>query len=86
MLFTEVDGEEIALALDVAATEFHQDGTYRGRSFGGAERMTSEELTARYSDWLERYKLLKNSIHLQLCRSTNQIRLFKKQPQKNCRL
>ena len=51
-------GDEIALALDVAASEFCKDGTYRGRSFGGADRITSAELDAVYGRWLSRYPIV----------------------------
>ncbi|MEN8373908.1 MAG: phosphopyruvate hydratase [Gemmatimonadota bacterium] len=47
-------GEDVALALDVAASEFHSDGLY---AMDGAER-TAEEMTALWSDWLDRYPLV----------------------------
>ena len=51
-------GRDIALALDVAASEFHQEGTYRGKSFGPAPRLTSQELTAIYARWREKYPIV----------------------------
>jgi enolase len=47
-------GSDIALALDVAATEFHQDGTYR---FEGTAR-SSEEMAAYYGELLDSYPLV----------------------------
>lgn len=47
-------GRDIVLALDVAATEFHSDGTYR---FEGAER-TAEQMTAYYTELLNSYPLV----------------------------
>ncbi|GAB2865507.1 phosphopyruvate hydratase [Actinoallomurus bryophytorum] len=47
-------GTDIALALDVAATEFHTDGTY---DFEGAKR-SSEEMAAYYGELLDAYPLV----------------------------
>jgi enolase len=47
-------GEDIALALDVAATEFFADGAYR---FEGAAK-TAEEMGAYYADLLASYPLV----------------------------
>ncbi len=47
-------GEEIALALDVAATEFYKDGTY---SFEGQAR-TSEWMTSYYESLVKDYPLV----------------------------
>ncbi len=47
-------GEEIFLALDVAASELHDDGHY---ILSGA-RLTSGELVARYTDWIARYPIV----------------------------
>jgi enolase len=46
-------GEEVVLALDVAASEFYSDGVYR---FGGKE-MTSSEMVELYADWCDRYPI-----------------------------
>ncbi len=47
-------GEQIAIALDPAASEFHKTGRYQleGRSLG------SEEMIAFWEDWLARYPVL----------------------------
>ncbi|CAN5261154.1 phosphopyruvate hydratase [soil metagenome] len=47
-------GEDIVLALDVAATEFHADGSYR---FEGAAR-TAEEMTAYYQELVSAYPIV----------------------------
>jgi enolase len=47
-------GRDIALALDVAATEFHSDGAY---AFEG-HKLGSEELTAYYTDLIGAYPLV----------------------------
>ncbi len=47
-------GEQVALALDVAASEFHKDGVY---VFEGKER-TAAEMTAYYAELVEAYPLV----------------------------
>ncbi|GLY84897.1 phosphopyruvate hydratase [Actinoallomurus iriomotensis] len=47
-------GTDIALALDVAATEFHTDGVY---DFEGAKR-SAEEMAAYYGELLDAYPLV----------------------------
>ncbi|KRV48895.1 enolase [Wenjunlia vitaminophila] len=47
-------GQDIALALDVAASEFHDDGTY---TFEGSSR-TAQEMTDYYADLVESYPLV----------------------------
>ncbi|MEV5747749.1 phosphopyruvate hydratase [Actinoallomurus sp. NPDC052308] len=47
-------GTDIALALDVAATEFHSEGTY---AFEGGKR-SAEEMAAYYSELLDAYPLV----------------------------
>jgi enolase len=47
-------GADIALALDVAATEFHTDGTYE---FEGAKK-SAEEMAAYYAELLDAYPLV----------------------------
>jgi enolase len=47
-------GTDIALALDVAATEFHSDGVY---TFEGEQR-TSAEMSAYYAELVEAYPLV----------------------------
>jgi enolase len=47
-------GDDIALALDVAATEFHTDGTY---AFEGNKK-TSAEMSAYYAELVDAYPLV----------------------------
>ncbi|HEX6519522.1 MAG TPA: phosphopyruvate hydratase [Streptosporangiaceae bacterium] len=47
-------GQDIALAVDAAASEFYSDGVY---NFDGKPR-TSAEMTAIYSDWLSSYPIV----------------------------
>jgi enolase len=47
-------GRDVALALDVAATEFHSDGLY---SYEG-EKLTSQQLSAVYAELIEAYPLV----------------------------
>ncbi|WP_298989847.1 phosphopyruvate hydratase [uncultured Pseudokineococcus sp.] len=47
-------GSDIALALDVAATEFHEGGTYR---FEGQDR-TAEQMAAYYTELVDAYPLV----------------------------
>jgi enolase len=47
-------GTDIALALDVAASEFYKDGTY---AFEGATK-TAEEMTAYYADLVSAYPIV----------------------------
>jgi enolase len=51
-------GDEVALALDVAASEFHKDGAYRGKSFGLGDRITSAQLDEVYGKWIGKYPLV----------------------------
>ena len=49
-------GDEVAIALDPASTEFFADGKYTlGRE---DRRLSSSEMTALYADWRERYPIL----------------------------
>ncbi|MDK7238534.1 phosphopyruvate hydratase [Corynebacterium amycolatum] len=47
-------GDDVALALDVASSEFYKDGKYH---FEGGER-TSEEMAAVYADLVENYAIV----------------------------
>ena len=47
-------GSDVALALDVAASEFFENGTYQ---FEGAAK-SSEEMSAIYAEWVEKYPLV----------------------------
>jgi enolase len=49
-----VPGRDIALALDVAATELYNDGAYQ---FEG-KAQTAEQMSAIYSDWIANYPLV----------------------------
>ncbi len=52
-------GEEIALALDVAANEFQVDGGgYRGRSFGKGEKIDAAALDQVYAGWRAKYPIV----------------------------
>ncbi|MCW8141298.1 MAG: phosphopyruvate hydratase [Planctomycetota bacterium] len=51
-------GDEVALALDVAASEFFKDGAYRGTSFGLGDRASAADLTKVYDGWLTKYPLV----------------------------
>jgi enolase len=50
-------GKDVAIALDVAASELYADGVYTFAKSGGATR-TSEELIALYKTWLDRYPIV----------------------------
>lgn len=47
-------GEDIFLALDVAATELYKDGKYTWED----KKLTAEELTSVYSEWKNKYPLI----------------------------
>ncbi|MEC7242283.1 MAG: phosphopyruvate hydratase [Myxococcota bacterium] len=47
-------GKQVFLALDVASSEFYDNGVY---TFGG-ESKSSEEMVAIYADWSERYPIV----------------------------
>lgn len=47
-------GTDVKVALDPAATEFYKDGAYQ---FDGAGK-TAEEMTAMYSEWVEKYHVI----------------------------
>ena len=50
-------GKEIAIALDVAASELHKDGTYVFKKSGAGQR-SSEGMIELYSRWLEEYPIV----------------------------
>ncbi|RMG98328.1 MAG: phosphopyruvate hydratase [Deltaproteobacteria bacterium] len=50
-------GEQVSLALDVAASEFYEDGAYVLAGEGGA-RLSPDELVERYGDLARRYPLV----------------------------
>jgi enolase len=47
-------GEDVALGIDAAATEFYRDGAY---TFEGGSRSTAE-MTRTYAEWLDAYPLV----------------------------
>jgi enolase len=47
-------GEEVAIALDCAASEFYKDKAYK---FGG-KSLSSEELVAVYKQWVDKYPII----------------------------
>jgi enolase len=47
-------GQDVALGIDAAATEFYRDGAY---TFEGGSRTTSE-MTRTYAEWLDAYPLV----------------------------
>jgi enolase len=49
-------GDDVAIGLDVAATEFASDGVYR--LTGEGVELGAEELVAIYRDWLSRYPIV----------------------------
>ena len=50
-------GKEIALALDVAASELHKDGTYTFKKSGAGQR-SAEGMIELYGRWLEEYPIV----------------------------
>jgi enolase len=50
-----VPGEQVAVALDAAASEFNADGRY---TIEGRENLTAAELTEMYKEWCERYPIV----------------------------
>lgn len=52
-----VPGRDIAIALDPAASSF-QSGSHYDLAKSGAGRRTSEEMTALYSEWVDRFPIV----------------------------
>jgi enolase len=50
-------GEQVAIALDVAASELWSDGSYHFRK-GDGSRRTSQEMVDLYRDWIDRYPIV----------------------------
>jgi enolase len=50
-------GEQVALALDAAASEFYKDGRYVLAGEGG-RTLSAAELVALYTDWVARYPIV----------------------------
>lgn len=52
-------GEEVAISLDIAASELGQDGRYRlERARGGAKDLDSDDMAAMLLDWVRRYPIV----------------------------
>ena len=52
-------GEEMAISLDIAASEFGKRGRYRlTRARGGAKELDSDDMTAMLLGWLQRYPIV----------------------------
>jgi len=49
-------GEDVTIALDVAATHFFEAGRYRLASEGGVQ-LTSDELVDRLANWVDKYPI-----------------------------
>ena len=50
-------GDEVAIALDAAASSFYKDGRYILEGEGGAS-LTADEMIAKYADWASRYPIV----------------------------
>lgn len=48
--------EDVAIALDPAASSFFEDGVYNLRTEG--KKVKAEEMVAMYADWVERYPII----------------------------
>ena len=50
-------GKDVAIALDVAASELYQDSSYVFKKSGGAKK-TADEMIALYKSWIDRYPIV----------------------------
>ena len=50
-------GKDIAIALDVAASELYEDGAYIFRKSGGGKK-SADEMIALYKGWVDRYPIV----------------------------
>jgi len=50
-------GKDIAIALDVAASELFEDGTYTFKKSGGGKK-SADEMIALYKSWVDRYPIV----------------------------
>src|SRR5574342_278656 len=50
-------GKDIAIALDVAASELYADGAYTFKKSGGGTR-SADEMVALYKTWIDRYPIV----------------------------
>ncbi len=51
-------GEDVAIALDAAATSFFVDGAYRFTIAGEAKTLSSEDLVSTYADWVKDFPIV----------------------------
>jgi enolase len=52
-------GEQVAISLDIAASELGKDGRYRlSRARGGPKDLDRDEMAAMLLDWLQRYPIV----------------------------
>jgi enolase len=50
-------GKDVALALDVAASELYADGSYSFKKSGGG-KLSADDMIARYKAWIDRYPIV----------------------------
>ncbi len=50
-------GKDVALALDVAASELYADGSYSFKKSGGGQ-LSADDMIARYKAWIDRYPIV----------------------------
>src|SRR5439155_1536108 len=50
-------GKDIAIALDVAASELYEDGTYTFKKSKGGKK-SAEEMIALFKAWIDRYPIV----------------------------
>jgi enolase len=50
-------GKDVALALDVAASELYADGAYSFKKSGGG-KLSADDMIARYKAWIDRYPIV----------------------------
>jgi enolase len=50
-------GKDVAIALDVAASELYADGVYEFKKSGGGKK-SSDEMIALYKGWIDRYPII----------------------------
>src|SRR5260370_27800817 len=50
-------GKDVAIALDVAASELYQDGTYTFKKSKGGQK-SAEDMIALYKGWIDRYPIV----------------------------
>jgi enolase len=52
-------GEQVAISLDIAASEFGKDGRYRlAQARGGPQELDRDEMAAMLLDWLQHYPIV----------------------------